>query len=129
MERYFHKKSRNSVDSDSGSGSCSIPILTPNTIHIPRVVPILESNIDGVVGDPGLRKSIEEYDIGIRDRIRREYISKGPCQPKGHIFPKTQFGPSMRSFRDDWFKTHDWLEYSISKDAAYCFCCYLFKPS
>ena len=26
-----------------------------------------------------------------------------------------------------WFNKRDWLEYSISKDAAFCFVCYLFK--
>ena len=34
----------------------------------------------------------------------------------------------MRSFKEDWYKKFDWLEYSISNDAAYCFSCYLFKP-
>lgn len=50
-----------------------------------------ESNINGVVGDFKLTKSIEEYDIGIRERIRREYISKGLYQPERHNFSKTQF--------------------------------------
>ena len=38
--------------------------------------------------DPGLRKSIEEYDINIRDIVRREYLLRGPCQPIGHVYPK-----------------------------------------
>ncbi|XP_047253597.1 uncharacterized protein LOC124887731 [Capsicum annuum] len=35
----------------------------------------------------------------------------------------------MRKFYPDWFKGSysKWLEYSVSKDAAYCLCCYLFK--
>jgi hypothetical protein len=32
-----------------------------------------------------------------------------------------------RSFQEDWFKDNSWLEYSVHKDVAYCFCCYLFK--
>ncbi|KAK1352872.1 zinc finger MYM-type protein 1-like [Heracleum sosnowskyi] len=131
LEKYFPKRPRNSVDSESTP--CSTPvstpsISTPNTTPISRVITTMESDIDGIESDPGLRKPIEDYDIGIRDRIRREYISKGACQPKGHNFPKTKFGPSTRTFREQWFKLHDWLEYSIDKDAAFCFYCYLFKP-
>lgn len=36
-------------------------------------------------------------------------------------------GNRQRSFHDSWFKMHNWLEYSIAKDAAFCFYCYLFK--
>ncbi|CAH9066342.1 unnamed protein product, partial [Cuscuta europaea] len=34
-----------------------------------------------------------------------------------------------RRFVPTWFTEHEWLEYSISKDAAYCLYCYLFKPN
>jgi hypothetical protein len=34
----------------------------------------------------------------------------------------------MRSFTETWYKRFDWLEYSVEKDAAFCFYCYLFKP-
>ena len=64
--------------------------------------------------------------MNIRDRIRREYASKGPCQPHNHIFPK-KYGKDNRSFRDAWFKDNIWLKYSVSKDAAFCFLCFLFK--
>ena len=66
--------------------------------------------------------------MNIRDRIRREYASKGPCQPHNHIFRKKKYGKDNRSFRDAWFKDNIWLEYSVSKDAAFCFLCFLFKP-
>lgn len=80
-----------------------------------------------VVADPGLRKAIEEIDPNIRDDVRRAYISKGPCQPKGHNYPKRKISNRNRSFHDEWFTGHPWLEYSIAKDAAFCFYCYLFK--
>lgn len=132
MDKFLIKRPRNSVD--SSKNSCSTPAststptptstpATPNPTHSPVANPT-----DEVVSDPGLRKQIIEFDIGSRDRIRREYISKGACQPKVHNFPRTQFGNSTRSFREAWYKKYDWLEYSISKDAAYCFICFLFKP-
>ncbi|KAH0683079.1 hypothetical protein KY290_021666 [Solanum tuberosum] len=33
----------------------------------------------------------------------------------------------MRQFFPNWFNGRKWLEYSITKDAAFCLCCYLFK--
>ena len=80
-----------------------------------------------IVADPGLRKLIDEYDVNIRDAVRREYLLRGPCQPIGHTYPKKKIGDRMRSFHDSWFKNHNWFEYSVVKDAAFCFYCYLFK--
>ncbi|KAL3651650.1 hypothetical protein CASFOL_004652 [Castilleja foliolosa] len=34
---------------------------------------------------------------------------------------------TSRCFRAEWFKKWEWLEYSVSKDAAFCFWCYHFK--
>ncbi|ESR41960.1 hypothetical protein CICLE_v10013753mg [Citrus x clementina] len=53
----------------------------------------------------------------------------GPCQPRFHNFCKSKFGQQQRRFNPAWFnKYENWLEYSISKNAAYCLCCYLFRP-
>jgi hypothetical protein len=38
-------------------------------------------------------------------------------------------GGEWRSFQKTWFDEFDWLEYSESKDAAYCLYCYLFFNS
>ena len=53
----------------------------------------------------------------------------GPCQPLSHEFPRTMIGTTLRSFQIDWFNKWEWLEYSVSKDAAFCFWCYLFRCS
>ncbi|XP_042067316.1 zinc finger MYM-type protein 1-like [Salvia splendens] len=84
-------------------------------------------NESEIKADPDLRKPIAEYGVNIWDRIRREYVAKGPCQPKDNIFQKTRQGKDNRSFRDAWYKDYDWLEYSEAKHAAYCFYCFLFK--
>ncbi|KAK1373634.1 hypothetical protein POM88_029827 [Heracleum sosnowskyi] len=122
MDKYVIKKPRISVN------FVPTPTPTPTLTLNPTPNPSVESDTDTIVSDPGSRKQIKEYDVGIRDRIRREYISKGVCQPFGHNFPKTTYGKSTRTFRDKWFKKYDWLEYSISKDAVFCFYCFLFKP-
>ncbi|KAI5663651.1 hypothetical protein M9H77_22974 [Catharanthus roseus] len=78
------------------------------------------------IGDPGLRKPIDSYPYEVRDELRRLYVAKGPTQPYDHKFPQTDFGEIRRSFQKQWFKDFTWLEYSVHKDAAFCFCCYLF---
>ncbi|KAL4586505.1 hypothetical protein LXL04_011141 [Taraxacum kok-saghyz] len=80
--------------------------------------------------DPGMRTRILDYDPNVRDEVRRAYLLKGPCQPKSHNFPCTLFGQKPRKFNDAWFREYStWLEYSVTQDAAYCLCCYLFKPN
>jgi hypothetical protein len=49
-------------------------------------------------------------------------IAKGPTQPIGHNFPQSH---DKRSFQKHWFRQHSWLEYSVEKNKAYCFYCYL----
>ncbi|CAN1149252.1 Zinc finger MYM-type protein 1 [Linum perenne] len=77
--------------------------------------------------DPGLRKKISSFHPNVQDEVRRVYIQRGPCQPKGHSFPFREIGGKKRRFIASWFDDYWWLEYSIEKDAAYCLPCYLFK--
>jgi hypothetical protein len=82
-----------------------------------------------VLSDPGIRRQIEDYATQeIRDEMRRTYLLKGPCRLIGHDFPRSKCGKDWRQFQEAWYKEYDWLEYSVEKDAAYCFHCFLFKP-
>ena len=85
-------------------------------------------NPQDIIVDPGCRKPIEEMHPNIRDDAKREYVLLGPCQPKGHVYPKRKIYGHNRSFHDTWFTNRACLEYSVSKDAAFCFYYYLFKP-
>jgi hypothetical protein len=80
--------------------------------------------------DPGLRAPIFSYLVNDQDSVRRAYIALGPCQPnmKRDNFPQHDCG-GMRRFQPKWFDEFKWLEYSVHKDVAYCFICYLFKDS
>jgi hypothetical protein len=77
-----------------------------------------------VVADPALRKPIGRFHPNIQSDVKRAYLSRGPTQPIGHNFPKKADG---RVFQSHWFKDYDWLEYSVSQDAAFCFHCFLFR--
>ncbi|KAJ9564549.1 hypothetical protein OSB04_000515 [Centaurea solstitialis] len=90
----------------------------------------VEVNLSDLPTGPGLRIRILDYNPNICDEVRRAYLLKGSCQPRSHDFPYSAFGQRSRRFNPSWFDDFStWLEYSVSKDAAYCLCCYLFKPS
>ncbi|KAK1373233.1 TTF-type domain-containing protein [Heracleum sosnowskyi] len=95
--------------------------------------PVDNTNIsEQVIADPGLRPCISTigFDSAEREKIRRAYLTKGPCQPQLVKFPTTDFSGRSRSFNYSWYKFkdfHKWLEYSESKDAAFCLYCYLFN--
>ena len=52
--------------------------------------------------------------------------SDAPMQPVKDItaYPLTCFGKKMRRFIPSWFSGREWLEYSESRDAAFCFPCH-----
>ena len=80
--------------------------------------------------DPGLRKEINTYGPNRREKVRRKYLENGHCQPRTCIFPSSQIGEkeNPRRFIPEWFDEFgSWLEYSESKDRAYCFICLLFR--
>uniref|UniRef100_A0ACD5XEW3 Uncharacterized protein n=1 Tax=Avena sativa TaxID=4498 RepID=A0ACD5XEW3_AVESA len=80
--------------------------------------------------DPGLRTPISGYAVNDQDSVRRAYIALGPCRPKmkKEDFPQHMCG-GMRRFQPKWFDEFKWLEYSVDRDGAYCFVCYLFKDT
>ncbi|CAL9026245.1 unnamed protein product [Prunus brigantina] len=126
MEQFFKRKS------SSGSSS-SANVDSSNNVGSSRTPSSRESQLDGVLGnlqaDPELRTRMIDYDANMRDEVRRSYLQKGHCQPRGHNFPITNMSGINRRFIPQWFDEFDWLEYSISKDAAFCLYCYLFKTN
>ena len=89
---------------------------------------ITEFDPNEILCDPALRKQIYEYAPEIQEQVRRAYILKGPTQPTNMNFPRKQYGHGdSRAFSTSWYKKYDWLEYSESKDAGFCFYCFLFK--
>ena len=78
--------------------------------------------------DQGLHRQIWDYDVNQRDEIRRAYIMSGPYQPRLPEYPKSGSEKHHRRFQSLWFDSFpSWLEYSPTKDAAFCLPCYLFN--
>ncbi|KAL1336734.1 hypothetical protein AAHE18_10G083600 [Arachis hypogaea] len=89
----------------------------------------LEFEVESLTADPGQRPKISTYHPNDRDKVICAYLQKDPCQPRAHDFSQTACGSSFRRFNPTWFDDYgNWLEYSISKDAVFCLCCYLMKP-
>ncbi|XP_062099773.1 uncharacterized protein LOC133805613 [Humulus lupulus] len=87
-------------------------------------------NLEDLESDPGLRTPIMDHPLKIRDQVRRAYMQKGPCQPHLKPFPSTKVGTQSRAFNCAWYEEfQNWLEYSVSKDGAFCLYCYLFKSN
>lgn len=67
--------------------------------------------------DPGLRME------GALSEQQKKYLIKlGPHQPILKFYPND----GKNSFHPEWYKEFDFLEYSTTKDAVYCFVCFLF---
>ncbi|XP_071697594.1 uncharacterized protein [Rutidosis leptorrhynchoides] len=76
--------------------------------------------------DPGKRKQIWEYLFGKREQVRRFYLNQGPFQIHLEKYPTKGTSTHARRFQYSWFSLFpNWLEYSPTRDAAYCFLCYL----
>jgi hypothetical protein len=116
---------RNYYSSSSGSGST--PHTNESTTQPKK--PREEFSHSNLIADPAKRKPIDSYAPEIRDQVKRAYALSGPTQPHEFSFPRKCMGGEWRSFQKTWFDEFDWLEYSESKDAAYCLYCYLFFNS
>jgi hypothetical protein len=90
----------------------------PTPPKIPRL------NSDGSVliveHDPGLRRRIWEYPIDEQDQARRIYIMHGPFRFIKESYPYSGPKSHPRCFQSHWFNDFPWLEYSPTKDAAFC---------
>ena len=112
MERFYKRKAQDIDSANNNRNSCLDDLNWEEEIKY----------------DPGLRKQIDAYHPNHREKVRRKYLENGPCQPRTCNFPVSDIGDKPRRFIPEWFDEFgSWLEYSESKDRAYCFCCFLFR--
>uniref|UniRef100_A0A0D3BTY5 TTF-type domain-containing protein n=1 Tax=Brassica oleracea var. oleracea TaxID=109376 RepID=A0A0D3BTY5_BRAOL len=124
MEKYFKKV----PPPESDAKADDLPSNLGERKDKRKSPPIDNTDIEDLPSDPGERKDIMEYLSHQRDEVRRKYLTKGPCQPYGHTFKQILKSGSLRRFNPAWFDQYgSWLEYSISKERAFCLYCYLFK--
>ena len=87
-------------------------------------VPMTECDLpDPVSKDPGLRPPITT------ERQRLYLAQIGPQQPKLFNYPQNEditSSSKQNRFTAVWFSQYPFLEYSIEKDAAFCYVCQMF---
>ena len=52
-------------------------------------------------------------------------LAMGPIRPVTD-FPKSDISGKDYRFQQRWYEQYDWLEYSMEKDAIFCFYCRIF---
>jgi hypothetical protein len=118
-------------DEDEANGEAPQPDKGPPTPIVEEITIAdqgeVRVDLEALEDDPGKRIPISRYNVNDQDRVKRRYIELGPCQPNNHDFKYKDIGGHPRRFCPVWFKENQWLEYSVEKDAAFCFVCYLFK--
>ncbi|XP_028079272.1 zinc finger MYM-type protein 1-like [Camellia sinensis] len=121
--------SENIVQSSTNNVETSTP-LEQRPSKLPRVES-KDVDTSSLVRDPGLRQQIWDYPVSECDEIRRAYIKSGPYQPKAPNNQPFETDKNGRRFLDSWYKLFpDWLEYSPTKNRAFCLPCFLFtKPT
>ncbi|KAH9747456.1 TTF-type domain-containing protein [Citrus sinensis] len=132
IDQYFKRKtleesSNPPVSENSPISHVNSPKFENQLSKSPRIE---TSKVDTqlVERDPGLRRQIWDYDVNQQDEIRRAYIMSGPYQPRLPEYPKSGSEKHPRRFQSLWFDSFpSWLEYSPTKDAAFCLPCYLFN--
>lgn len=76
--------------------------------------------------DPALRKPITSYPADEQENIVVKFVKYGPYQIPINEYPQSGPDDHLRRFQSKWFETFNWLEYSPTTDAPYCFPCFLF---
>ncbi|XP_042426014.1 uncharacterized protein LOC122013864 [Zingiber officinale] len=132
---FFRKKNDESTSDLNGSNNISPCISEPASTKRPRLenealdepLPNSSNNLQ-YVSDPGIRIPILQHPIELQDEVRRAYIDKGPIQPI-YDYPFTECEGQKRRFQSSWFQKYPWLEFSIEKQSAFCFPCYVFDTN
>ena len=116
MDKYLIRKPRTQDSAPAQDSSSS-----SKWIHV-------DFNLENLPSNLGIWEKIPSYHPNHHDEIRRYYLTKGPCQPVLHSddYPISYFSRKPRRFISKWYKNRYWLEYSIDKNAVFCFYCYLF---
>lgn len=72
------------------------------------------ADLDDLPWDPANRKRISEYHTNQRNEVIQKYLTRGPCQSRGHIFKQSMVGGVLRRFNSAWFDRYsNWLEYIV----------------
>nr|KYP50112.1 Zinc finger MYM-type protein 1 [Cajanus cajan] len=138
IDSFFKRKTCDKDEKNATSTSSELekfpknPRIEENDKQLSKVPRVTYNEFENSLErDPGKRPQIWQYPSNQTDEVRRAYLKWGPYQMHLENYPLSGKEDHPRRFQYTWFSIFpSWLEYSPSKDAAYCLPCYLFsKPS
>jgi hypothetical protein len=119
MKKFFPVLSR-----DKASSSANVEAM--ETQHPNEGIEIVDYEL--LETDPGIRPPISSYHPNIQNEVRKAYLKIGPHKPPHNfVYPWSVQGKQRRRFCKHWFDLYEWIDYSESKDLAFCLPCFLFK--
>lgn len=74
---------------------------------------------------PQSKQSSQTLDVHVPTDLNMD----SPSQPILTNYPKRPFGQTLRCFSASWYHSRPWLEYSVIRDASFCFACRKFNIS
>ncbi|GKD52120.1 hypothetical protein Tco_1281096, partial [Tanacetum coccineum] len=85
-------------ESSKGNVSNDIPQESPSksTTGSPSSLVPIRIDLDSLPWDFVDRPRIFNYDPNQREEIRSLYYDRGPCRPRGHVFPSRSIGGKVR---------------------------------
>ena len=126
-----------SGDSDSSQHSIVTVLDTipgPPTMSIPSTIITIPSTITSissttVVAQPNtLSAAAGSTNTTVPNDIAQT-AAFSPVRPVNVKFYATKFGSTTRTFNVAWYDKFNWLEYSIQRDACFCYPCRMFGTS
>jgi len=110
LQSYSNKANSGALNSSANGSTTSLSGKPP----LGFISACTSSTLDPTIFDAGLPKDIAQS------------LSFPPALPVIAKYPSTTFSKASRCFNAAWYKWFNWLEYSIGKDAFYCYPCRLF---
>ena len=122
LVQYSQSSWNNEVEDDQ-CGDYERLITHPESLDICNTEPSLNESFQLSTDQSSITPSVE----GIPSDIA---VGPGtpPVRPRNIRFPSSNFSGKLRSFSIAWYRDYTWLEYSVSRDAVFCFACRLFAP-
>lgn len=107
----------------SANSSCHIPGNQTNniTFHYPTGPTTV------VVNSLPSTTQVQSTSVDAPDDVALSPASP-TVQPTNIEYPSTVISEKARSFNPVWFTMYQWLEYSVQRDACFCYSCRLFGP-
>ena len=124
--RYFTKPAKSNQNSQSASSTstCNQIPLNANCVNKESTIPkSVEQQSNETMQDS------TEHSLSHSTPNDLGNLSEGPRQPKLNSFPFSVFGDAKRKFKSKYYKEFPFIEYSISTNSIFCFCCHQFSAS